>query len=135
LDQILIENETDFQYLMIRLTVKRDASLFDFADQRLELAAVMLRRRTPIPRRLSLHRRRWHESIRTLSLCAAGEAFLTSEDVVKRSANFLREELEDRLRTGPAAFRLPLQLAEAGDRTDDVTALWPEGRLAVALGI
>jgi catalase len=65
----------------------------------------------------------------------AGEAFLTSEDVVKRSANFLREELEDRLRTGPAAFRLPLQLAEAGDRTDDVTALWPEGRLAVALGI
>jgi catalase len=38
------------------------------------------------------------------------------------------------LRTGPVAFRLLLQLAEAGDPTDDVTALWPEGRPVVELG-
>ena len=64
----------------------------------------------------------------------AGEAFLSPDDAGKRSPSFLREELEGRLRTGPAAFRLLLQVAEAGDPTDDVTALWPEGRPVVELG-
>src|SRR5438445_4880337 len=64
----------------------------------------------------------------------AGEAFLSPDDAGKRSPSFLREELEGRLRTGPVAFRLLLQLAEAGDPTDDVTALWPEARRIVELG-
>jgi catalase len=64
----------------------------------------------------------------------AGEALLSPDDAGKRSPGFLSEELESRLRTGPAAFRLLLQLAEAGDPTDDVTALWPEGRPVVELG-
>jgi catalase len=64
----------------------------------------------------------------------AGEAFLSPDDAGKRSPSFLREELEGRLRTGPVAFRLLLQLAEAGDPTDDVTALWPDGRPVVELG-
>ncbi len=64
----------------------------------------------------------------------AGEAFLSPDDAGKRSPSFLREELEGQLRTGPVAFRLMLQLAEAGDPTDDVTALWPEGRPQVELG-
>ena len=64
----------------------------------------------------------------------AGEAFLSPDDAGKRSPSFLREELEGRLRAGPAAFRLLLQVAEAGDPTDDVTALWPEGRPVVELG-
>ncbi len=64
----------------------------------------------------------------------AGEAFLSAEDGSKRSANFLREELESRLRTGPVAFRLFLQVAGAGDPTDDPTALWPADRPRVELG-
>jgi len=64
----------------------------------------------------------------------AGEAFLSPDDAGKRSPSFLREELEGRLRTGPVAFRLSLQVAEAGDPTDDVTALWPESRPVVELG-
>ena len=64
----------------------------------------------------------------------AGEAFLSPDDGGKRSSSFLREELEGQLRTGPVGFRLLLQLAEAGDPTDDVTALWPEGRPVVELG-
>ena len=32
------------------------------------------------------------------------------------------------------AFRLLLQVAEASDPTDDVTALWPESRRLVELG-
>jgi len=64
----------------------------------------------------------------------AGEALLSPDDASKRHPNFLRDELEERLRQGPVAFRLLLQLANEGDPTDDVTALWPEGRPLVELG-
>ena len=64
----------------------------------------------------------------------AGEAFLSPEERGKRGANFLRDELETRLRTGPVAFRLFLQLAADGDPTDDPTALWPADRPRVELG-
>ena len=64
----------------------------------------------------------------------AGEALLAPDEAGKRSPSFLRDELEGRLRNGPVAFRLLLQLAGEGDPTDDVTALWPEGRPLVELG-
>jgi catalase len=64
----------------------------------------------------------------------AGEAFLSPDDAGKRSPNFLRDELESRLRNGPAVFRLLLQLAAQNDPTDDVTALWPEDRPLTELG-
>src|SRR5271154_793200 len=64
----------------------------------------------------------------------AGEAYLSPDDAGKRSANFLRDELESRLRNGPVAFRLFLQLAAESDPTDDVTALWPADRPLVELG-
>jgi catalase len=64
----------------------------------------------------------------------AGEAYLSPDDASKRGANFLREELESRLRNGPVGFRLLLQLAGESDPTDDVTALWPADRPLVELG-
>jgi catalase len=64
----------------------------------------------------------------------AGEAWLSPDDASKRSANFLREELESRLGKGPVVFRLLLQLAGQSDPTDDVTALWPADRPQVELG-
>ena len=64
----------------------------------------------------------------------AGEAYLSPDDASKRSPNFLREELESRLRTGPVVFRLLLQVASESDPTDDVTALWPADRPLTALG-
>ena len=64
----------------------------------------------------------------------AGESYLAPDDAGKRSPNFLRDELEARLRGGPAAFRLVLQLAEPGDSTDDPAALWPADRPRVELG-
>ena len=64
----------------------------------------------------------------------AGEAYLSPDDASKRSANFLREELESRLGKGPVVFRLLLQLAGQSDPTDDVTALWPADRPQVELG-
>jgi len=64
----------------------------------------------------------------------AGEAYLSPDDANKRSAHFLREEVENRLRNGPVAFRLLLQLAGESYPTDDVTALWPADRTMVELG-
>ena len=64
----------------------------------------------------------------------AGEAYLSPDDASQRSANFLREELESRLRNGPVVFRLLVQLAGENDPTDDVTALWPADRPLVELG-
>jgi catalase len=64
----------------------------------------------------------------------AGESYLSPDDAGTRSANFLREELEGRLRNGPVAFRLLLQLAGESDPTDDATALWPADRPLVELG-
>jgi catalase len=64
----------------------------------------------------------------------AGEAYLSPDDAGTRSPNFLRDELESRLRKGPVVFRLVLQLAGEIDPVDDVTALWPANRPLVELG-
>jgi len=64
----------------------------------------------------------------------AGEAYLSPDEASTRSANFLRQELESRLRNGPVVFRLLVQLAGESDPTDDVTALWPADRPLVELG-
>jgi catalase len=64
----------------------------------------------------------------------AGEAYLSPDEASTRNANFLREELESRMRNGPVVFRLVLQLAAEGDPTDDVTASWPADRSLVELG-
>jgi catalase len=65
----------------------------------------------------------------------AGQAYLSPDDASTRSPNFLREELEGRLRNGPVAFLLILQLAGENDPTDDATALWPADRPLVELGL
>jgi catalase len=64
----------------------------------------------------------------------AGESYLSPADANTRSANFLRDDLENRLSRGPVVFRLFLQLAGESDPTDDVTALWPAERTQVELG-
>ena len=64
----------------------------------------------------------------------AGEAYLSPDEASTRNANFLREELESRMRNSPVVFHLLLQLAGEGDPTDDVTALWPADRTMVELG-
>jgi catalase len=64
----------------------------------------------------------------------AGEAYLTPADGGKRGQNFLREELESRLRGGPVVFRLMLQVAGEHDSPDDASALWPAERQRVELG-
>jgi catalase len=65
---------------------------------------------------------------------AAGEATLPDDEASELGPNYLREELEQRLSDGPAAFELLLQIAEDGDPLDDPTAVWPEERRLFVAG-
>ena len=59
---------------------------------------------------------------------------LTEEEARERGADYLRDELAERVASGPAAFRLLVQLAEDGDPSDDPTAAWPDERERVEVG-
>ncbi len=66
---------------------------------------------------------------------AAGRLGLTEDELKAKPDNFYADELQERLRKGPAAFDLVAILAEAGDPTTDVTVSWPEDqRKTVKLG-
>lgn len=67
-------------------------------------------------------------------LPVAGNEYLDDAGAAKRSANFLFDEVEQRIAKEPVKFRVVVQLAEAGDVTDDATARWPESRQLMPLG-
>jgi catalase len=60
---------------------------------------------------------------------------LDADEAAKRPANFLMDELSERLKQGPVTFRLKAQLAAAGDSTKDATKPWPQDRRVVDLGV
>jgi len=63
-----------------------------------------------------------------------GNDHLTAADAAARSANFLFDELDQRLARGPIRFGVSVQLAEDGDDVADATAAWPDSRPEVAFG-
>jgi catalase len=64
----------------------------------------------------------------------AGTEFLTEKQGVETPADFLDAELSKRLATGPAAFRVSVQVAESGDVVTDATVNWPSARPEVEFG-
>jgi catalase len=64
-----------------------------------------------------------------------GAQFLDAEEAAKKPPNFLIDELGERLARGPARFRIVVQLAGEGDPVDNATAVWPDDRPTVELGI
>ena len=64
----------------------------------------------------------------------AGEHVLTKEQVSKMGPDYLVDEIGDRVRRGPAKFKLMLQVAEQGDKTEDPSIAWPDTRKKVELG-
>ena len=64
----------------------------------------------------------------------AGIETLTSDEARERGANYLQEEILERLSQGGAAFRLTLVLAEPEDPVDDPTVAWPEERETIVAG-
>ena len=66
---------------------------------------------------------------------AAGVAVLSDAELASKSADYLYEELVERVgSSAPVVFKLLVQIAESGDQCDDATVLWPESRKVVELG-
>jgi catalase len=67
-------------------------------------------------------------------LPVAGRRDLSDDEAKAMSPNFLSEELRARLANGPVKFRLVVQLANAGDPTNDPSLVWPDDRRTVEMG-
>jgi len=64
----------------------------------------------------------------------AGNDYLTAADAGGRSANFLFDEIAQRLAHGPVKLGVYVQLAESGDDVADATVAWPDSRPEVEFG-
>jgi catalase len=64
----------------------------------------------------------------------ATEPKISMREARARGRNYLREDLERRLESGPIRFTLELQLAVAGDPLEDPSAPWPKARRRVSVG-
>ena len=64
----------------------------------------------------------------------AGTEHLDEAAVAARSANYLFEELNERIANGPIEFKIAVQLANDGDEVNDATIHWPEDREVREIG-
>jgi catalase len=64
----------------------------------------------------------------------AGRRDLSDEEAKTMPPDFLAQELRARLANGPVKFRLVVQLANAGDPTNDASLVWPDDRRTVEIG-
>lgn len=62
----------------------------------------------------------------------AGNDYLPADEVKRENHHY--EELEHRLKQGPVRFKIYVQIAAAGDVTDDATVHWPEDRELIEFG-
>lgn len=63
-----------------------------------------------------------------------GAKYLDAAESARRPANFLFDELADRLSRGPIKFYIAVQLAEEGDVIDNASLPWPDERPEVEFG-
>ena len=63
-----------------------------------------------------------------------GRRDLSDDDAKAMPPNFLSDELGARLAKGPLKFRLLVQLANPGDKTNDASLVWPDDRRTVEIG-
>ena len=64
----------------------------------------------------------------------AGVAGLSDEEAAARSADYLQDEIRDRLAREPIEFDLEVAIAQEGDDPDDPTEPWPDERERVVVG-
>jgi catalase len=67
-------------------------------------------------------------------LAESGTAYVPEADVASLSPMFLFDELTERMKSGPFRFKIVIQLAAEGDKTDDPTVRWPEDRPLLEFG-
>ncbi|HYI84821.1 MAG TPA: catalase, partial [Acetobacteraceae bacterium] len=65
----------------------------------------------------------------------AGRAVLTPEERTARGADFLQNELRERVGRAPAEWRMMVQLPREGDPLLSATAIWPADREQVEVGL
>jgi len=63
-----------------------------------------------------------------------GTEYLSNDAATAKSANFLFDEIGERLARGPVRLGVFVQLAEPGDDVADASVTWPEGRTEVPFG-
>ena len=87
-----------------------------------------------------VHAFRWLDAgggsrfVRYTFLPEGGDQRLSGEEAKQRGANYLEEELAERLRSRPACLTYQVQIAQDGDRTDDPYTQWPDDRDRVDVG-
>lgn len=64
----------------------------------------------------------------------AGNEYLEAPAAAAKSANFLFDEIKQRVAKEPIKFQIVVQLAEVGDSVDDATVRWPDTRKQVKFG-
>jgi catalase len=64
----------------------------------------------------------------------AGNEYSDEAGAAVKSADFLFDEITERVAKEPVRFRIAVQLAEDGDITDDATVRWPQERSQRAFG-
>lgn len=64
----------------------------------------------------------------------AGNDHLDDAAAAAKDANYLMDEIAERVAKGPIKFKILVQLANDGDVVDDATNHWPEDRKVVELG-
>src|SRR6185437_444548 len=68
-------------------------------------------------------------------LPGAGNEYLDADAATAKSANFLFDEIHERIAKGPVKLHIAVQLAEKGDVVDDSTIHWPADRRQVEIGV
>jgi catalase len=63
-----------------------------------------------------------------------GAVHFSDSETTGKGANYLFDELRERISRGPVVFHLLAQIADDGDTVDDATVHWPETRPLADLG-
>jgi catalase len=64
----------------------------------------------------------------------AGNQHLSAEETAAKDANFLFDEIAERIAAGPVPYKVAVQLAEQGDEVNDATIHWPADRELLEIG-
>jgi catalase len=64
----------------------------------------------------------------------AGTEYLANDAAAAKSANFLFDEIGERLARGPIRLGVFVQMAEPGDDVTDASVPWPDGRTELPFG-
>ena len=73
--------------------------------------------------------------IRYQFIPADGEQLLTPEQTAGSGANYLQEEIKNRISKHSIKYKMYAQVAENGDNIEDPSVAWPSNRKLILLGI